>query len=752
MNIKDISIKIATYCVMILSAIALAFALFGLQYHKLDYILLSFAVVTIFFSSILQIQLPRTKLHFTISDALIFVAILFYGVEIAVILTCLESLYCSLSFHFKGINIKPKTIILNVSISVLGTFLTSQAVSFVSPDFHLGIQQSTITEITITEITMLLVLMTIVQFVTSSGLMSLYDSQRTNRTFLASLKDLYFSCLAMYVAGAVFAGIIIFAISQFNFILILAAIVVGSIVYLTYRNYVEDVKKTSTKAENAERDRAEAEKLRAEQAEKHVEELQIHIAEQERISQALRESKERFRHVAFHDALTDLPNRNYFSEEVKFVLEKTKIMPGFRFAVLFLDLDRFKTVNDSLGHAVGDRLILNVGKRLKNAIRKGDMVARFSGDEFAILLNNVKDVEEVERYTELIQKKIAVPITLNGRQVFTTVSIGIVMSEDFYEDSQDLLRDADIAMYSAKEQRKPYLIFDKSMHTQAVSVLQLDTDLRYAVAREEFCVYYQPIIDLNTMKLKGFEALMRWNHPQRGLVAPYEFIPVCEETGLIIPMTLWILRESCMQVKKWQDYSQENRNLMISVNLSGKHFSQPDLIEQIWKILSETDFNPSCLKLEITESAVMENAESAVLLLKQLKEIGIKLSIDDFGTGYSSLSYLNRFPIDTLKVDRSFVTSMSESTENGELVRAIITLSHALGIDVVAEGIETINQLHQLRILNCEYGQGYLFSRPVTPKEATKFVTNNDSWADFAPIERVNLPNIQKVNNANYLN
>jgi diguanylate cyclase (GGDEF)-like protein len=747
MKLKELSIKIATYGVLSLSTFAFVYALYNIQIEKMDYMLLCFAAVTIFFSSILRIQLPKTQFYFTISDAMIFVAIMVYGCEVAIILSLLESLYCSLCLYFTGGKMKPQTVLLNVAVSVSATFLSSQLVHFLYAD-----EGSLISQFSIGKIAPILVGMTIIQFITTASLMSLFVSHSTNRPLSQSWRTVYSSCFMMYMTGAIFAGLIAFAINQFDFILILTAIAFVSIVYLTYRGYLNSVAANTKKAENAETARAESEKLRAEQAEQHVKELEVHIAEQERISASLRESKEKFRHVAFHDSLTDLPNRNYFLEEVKYVLEKTKIMPGNKFAVLFLDIDRFKTVNDSLGHAIGDRLILNVGKRLKSAIRKGDMVARFSGDEFAILLSDIGDSRDVEKYAELIQKRIAVPITLNGRQVFTSVSIGIALSNDSYKEAQDVLRDADIAMYQAKSEKKPYVIFDKSMHTETVSVLQLDTDLRYAVAREEFCVHYQPIIDLETMKLKGFEALMRWNHPQRGLVPPYEFIPACEETGLIIPMTLWILREACLQTKRWQDYSQETRNLMISVNLSGKHFSQPDLIEQIWKILSETDFNPGCLKLEITESAVMENAEEAVLLLKQLKEIGIQLSIDDFGTGYSSLSYLNRFPIDTLKVDRSFVTSMSESSENGELVRAIITLSHALGIEVVAEGIETVNQLHQLRILNCEFGQGYLFSRPVPTKEAELLVRNPAAWVDFAPAEKMKIPEAPTTNTSNYVN
>jgi diguanylate cyclase (GGDEF)-like protein len=707
-----------------LAVVIHAFSVFPIE--KLDMKLGLFAIVIVFFSSKLQIQLPRTKLHFSASDALLFVSILMYGYEVTLIIAFFDCLFGSLLLYLDktGVKIKLSTFALNISIGTLAMFSTGYAVNLIYPNITEDAVNSTLS----TLVGMLFV-MTFVQFITTSVLVSAVYAAKNNKDIWSVWKGYYFNCLVMYIACAGFAGLIMKAITQIDFILLLITIAVASIVYMTYKNYIDDIKNTAAKAEESERERAEAEKLRAEQAEKHIEELEHYISEQERISQALRESKEKFRHSAFHDSLTDLPNRNYFSQEVKFMLEKTKIMYGFNFAVLFLDMNRFKTVNDSLGHSMGDRLIINVAKRLKSIVRKGDMVARFSGDEFAILLNSIKDQEEVSRYAEMIQKKIATPFTINGKQIFTSVSIGIALGNTNYEDSQDILRDADIAMYRSKEKGDSFMFFDPTMHSQTVKLLQLETDLRYAIAREEFCVYYQPIVDLNTMKIKGFEALMRWNHPERGLVAPYEFIPICEDTGMIVPMTIWILKKACLQVKEWQKSKVENRNLIISVNLSGKHFSQVDLVEQIWKVLTETDFNPQHLKLEITESAVMENAESAISVLKELKELGIQLSIDDFGTGYSSLSYLHRFPIDTLKIDRSFVNSMTEGAENGEFVQTIMTLAHTLGLAVIAEGIETINQLHQLRVLDCEYGQGYLFSRPV-PKE------DIDKLLEFNPVKK----------------
>jgi diguanylate cyclase (GGDEF)-like protein len=721
--IKIMSIVSSAACVAVICR-----ALYTFPIEKIETNLIVFSVVAVFFSNKLQIQLPRTKLSISISEAMLFVAILIYGFEVAVVIAFLDGIGGAFLPYIteRKLTNKLSTSVINISIGTVTVFFTSLITNLIFVDIANNFADADIQKMVI-----VLSAMTIVQFLISSILVSIVYSLKSETNIFSVWKSCYFNCLAIYIVSAVVAGLIVKAITQIDFVLFFAAIGVVSVFFMTYKYYIEDVRETAAKAESSEREKAEVERERAEQAEKHIEELEHYIAEQSRISQALRESKERFRHSAFHDPLTDLPNRSYFSQEVKFMLEKTKIMYGFNFAILFLDMNRFKNVNDSLGHSMGDRLIINVAKRLKTILRKGDMVSRFSGDEFAILLNNVKDNEEVCRYAEMIQKRIATPFTINGKQIFTSVSIGIVVGNSNYEDSQDLLRDADIAMYKAKEKGDPFMLFDPTMHSQTVKLLQLETDLRYAIAREEFCVYYQPIIDLQTMKIKGFEALMRWNHPERGLVAPYEFIPICEDTGMIIPMTIWILKTSCMQVKEWQNANPINKDLIISVNLSGKHFSHQNLVEQIWTVLTETDFNPQHLKLEITESAVMENAENAISVLKELKELGIQLSIDDFGTGYSSLSYLHKFPIDTLKIDRSFVNSMTEGAENGEFVQTIMTLAHTLGLAVIAEGIETINQFHQLRILDCEYGQGFLFSRPVPKEDIDKLLDNQGVWDSF---------------------
>ncbi len=712
-------------CVLSLIAIiGFSFSISNLPKENFNAQFFVLAFVTIFFSSYIRIQLPRTKIHLSFSEVVVIYILLTHGSGGAVIIAACEALITSYNLRRKGITIKNKTVLFNFLTGSNSIFLTALVINAFF--FQSAI---TVTEKLTGEFIIILLTTGVILFLCNSIFVSIFSALKTEkaaRTFWELWFNYCVNALVIYIASALLAGLAVKAQDQVNTPLFLLAVAVSGVVYFTYRRYVDDVRVTSAKAEEAERERAE-------QAEKHVGELQHYILEQDRISVALRESKEKFRHAAFHDKLTDLPNRNLFVETLHFALEKSRHKSGFKFAVLFLDINRFKTINDSLGHSIGDKLILNVAKRLVTSVRENDLVARFGGDEFAFILNNISNIQDAINFAERIKDKISSPFTLNGRQVFVSFSIGIAMGGSEYEAAEDVLRDADIAMYHAKETKQDYVVFDHNMHARAVTLLQLETDLRVALEREELTMFYQPIINIHSMKLFGFESLVRWNHPQRGLVPPGEFIPVSEDTGLIIPMTLWILRTSCLQMVEWQNSSPDNKNLVISVNISGKHFAEKNLVEQIKKILVETKINPACLKLELTESAVMENAENVIEMLSQIRSLGIKLSIDDFGTGYSSLSYLHRFPINTLKVDRSFVSTMADGTENGEIVRTVIALAKTLKLDVIAEGIETIHQLHQLRILGCEYGQGYLFSRPVSAADAGKIVTDQLRWENIIP-------------------
>ncbi|MEP0855871.1 EAL domain-containing protein [Trichocoleus sp. DQ-U1] len=471
-------------------------------------------------------------------------------------------------------------------------------------------------------------------------------------------------------------------------------------------------------------------KERTSQLERTNQELNEEILERKRIQSQLLD-------MALHDPLTGLPNRAVFMERLENALSRTKQEADYQFAVLFLDCDRFKVVNDSLGHLVGDELLIAFAKRVQKALARRlepclsiiNTLTRLGGDEFAIIVEQINDACTATVVADRILQELMYPFQLSRHEVFMSASIGIALGNNNYEQPEYLLRDADTAMYHAKTCGKArYHVFDPAMHQEAIQLLQLETDLRKAINQQEFQVYYQPIVTLNTGKLAGFEALVRWNHPHRGFISPLDFIPIAEETGLITQIDTWVMREACQQLKIWQQQKLTQEPLTISVNLSGRQFSQSNLIEQIDEIFKKTQLSPQSLKLEITESVLINNSQSAMAIIQELKKRQIQLSLDDFGTGYSSLSYLHCFPINTLKIDKSFVNRMESSQENIGLVPAIMRMAHTMGINVIAEGIETSGQLAQLRALNCDFGQGYLFSKPVESKLASELIEADPQW------------------------
>ncbi|OKH53807.1 GGDEF domain-containing response regulator [Calothrix sp. HK-06] len=463
-------------------------------------------------------------------------------------------------------------------------------------------------------------------------------------------------------------------------------------------------------------------KKRTQELEQAMQQLQVEI-------HSRRELQGKLLDIALHDSLTGLPNRVLFIRQLERALKHAKQDTNYQFAVLFLDCDRFKVINDSLGHFVGDELLIAIARRIQGLLSPFDTLARFGGDEFAILLENITCLNMATDVAEAVLKKLSLAFKLSRYEVFMNASIGISWGNSNYEKAEYLLRDADTAMYRAKSSgRAQYHVFDPDMHFKAIQILELENDLRRAVEREEFLIYYQPIISLATGKIAGFEALVRWQHPTKGMIPPTEFIPAAEEIGLIYTLNIWIFKTALKQLKVWQKHSAFLENITININLSARLFSYPDFGAVVDKIIAETQVNPSYVELEITESVIMENNDIVRGILQQLKQKKFKLVIDDFGTGYSSLSYLHSFPLNALKIDKSFVKRMQDNQENMGLVPAMIGISHSMGMLTIAEGVETQEQLAQLRTLNCDLAQGFLFSQPLKQELVLDFIASNPQW------------------------
>ena len=709
------------WLVVAIGGTLLVYSAHNLRYQPLDFRFLLLFLLTIAISSRIAIKVPRVNTTITVADTFVFLTFLLYGPEAAVVVAAADGLSSGLHLSRRWI-----TILFNAGANASAVFTTGAIAHLLfGAGLSIGSLPYSITLV-------ILCLIAVTQYLVHTWLVAICLGLKTDRPLWQTWSKHYLWSSLTYFIGAFLAGGIVKLENTISFYVVLAPLPIISIIYFTYEKYLEDIRATAAQAERAERERAEAEharaeaeRLRAEQAERHVEELNRYVEKLEGAGKELQESREHFRHAAFHDALTGLPNRSLFIEHLKLVLGRAHQNDDYRFCVLFLDLDRFKNINDSLGHPCGDELLMLVARRLETCVRQTDVVARFGGDEFAILLDALQDPSDSMYVAEKVLQTISAPFKLTNHEAITTASIGVALASPNYKEAEDMIRDADTAMYRAKDGGKArYELFDTAMHTRAVTLLRLETDLRRAIDNDELCVYYQPIVSVGNGELHGFEALVRWQHPERGVVSPSDFIWLAEETGLILPLGLNVLREACRQLHKWQQRSFSDKDLIISVNLSGKQLTQPDLIERIEEVLQECQLKPWHLKLEVTESVVMENPELAAVTLGKLRSLGVRLSIDDFGTGYSSLSYLNRFPLDILKIDRSFISAMGQKDENLQIVKTIVTLAGNLGLQVIAEGVENDEQLNQLRLLKCQYAQGYLFAEPMDAAQADIFILN----------------------------
>lgn len=467
---------------------------------------------------------------------------------------------------------------------------------------------------------------------------------------------------------------------------------------------------------------------------KEDDEYVIRMAGSQADIHARKQAEEKLLYDAFYDSLTNLPNRALFMDRLQNAVERAKRRLDYIFAVLFLDLDRFKDVNDSLGHGSGDELLVIIADKLKSGRRSMDTVARHGGDEFVVLIEDINDISDASRVANQIINDMAKPIMFKDQKVFISTSIGIVISTPDYKSPDDVLRDADIAMYSAKANgRNRFEIFDPAMRESIIRRLALETELRHALENQELRVHYQPIVSLDDGHLVGFEALVRWQHPVHGLLSPIEFIPLAEDTGMITLLDRWVLRQACNQMQAWEEQIKIEPPLSLSVNISPKHFNQPDLVVEVDQILKETGLDPQRLKLEITESTLISNIESTNEVFANLQSLGVQIQIDDFGVGYSSLSYLSSFPIDALKIDQSFVGSMMEDKNRMNIIQAIVQLTQRLGVGVIAEGLETQGQLDHLLSLGCKYGQGYLVSLPLDTESIQVLLEEISDWGKILP-------------------
>ena len=717
--------KIATFLkstFIVLGCLCFTFAVLNLDFNIVGWQFIGLFIFTLTIGTRLTLTMPHAKFGISFSDAAIFLSFLIFGGETAIVLASLETILSCSFLEKRGLKFKKATIALNFGLTAVSTTITYLALKVITSALGI-ISFSDNTSHLITALGVL----AIFQFLTTTTFAALYYSLSSEQSIWEAWKQRGMSSSMAQIAGACLAGITFKLFTSADFIATIVASVIVVITYLNYRQILGEINEKILQTEKAERDKAEAERLRAEEAEANFAKLSILFDEQEKISQDLQQSKDDLEKTAYFDALTQIPNRVYLIERLELLIDM-RIDIAHKYFVLFIDLHRFKNINDSLGHPVGDEVLALVAKRLKTILRQEDTIARLGGDEFAVILNDLSSVSEAENFARRIHKKLSQPFSINGHKIYTSLHIGVSPLETDHLKPEEVLRDADIAMHHAKLQNLPVGVFNKSLRNHFLETINLEADLRFAVKRNELILHYQPIISLTTGELTGFEALVRWQHPTRGFISPMQFIPIAEDSGLIIQMTRWILREASSQIAEWQKISSSYQNLKVSVNISGKHLAVEDLPDLVKRAVNSAGIEPSTLTLEITESSAMENAEHTISILSKTRKLGVTLSIDDFGTGYSSLSYLHRLPFDSLKIDRSFVMEADKHTENQQILQTIMSLANNLNLKVIAEGIETEEQLRLLQNLKCDFGQGYLFSKPLPKDEVENLLYKKTDW------------------------
>ena len=671
----------------------------------------------------MTLSLPRSKFAISFADALIFLTFLMYGGPAAIVLAAVEMLASCLYLRSKGFPFSPQMIPANVSINAIYTsctFLIWQSLpTLTSIHFDSTKTASLITELGILALS---------QFLISSVLAATFHSLKDGSPFWSTWKQDCFSSSMTQIVGAGLAGLIFKLINYGDIVTSAIAFVALAAAYLNYRQSIGEINDAIAQVESAEREKAEAERARRVEAEGHADELGVALEKEEMANEALRKSEKAFQHAALHDSLTGLANRKNLWGVLSNLITEYKEDPSTAFQVLFIDIRSFKNINDSLGHSIGDKVLTIASKRFVRMLGPNDVVARIGGDEFAIVLRNLATAGKAQKVARRIHQNITQPFALSGNNISIDVNIGIAPCDAEYNTPEEILRDADIAMHYAKEKGNGFAVFTKELRHRFLEQIRFEMDLRHALERNELSMHYQPIVSISDGKLIGFEALLRWQHSEFGNIPPNKFIPVAESSGLIQPITVWILRETTRQLAEWQKIGPEYHDMMVSVNISGKHLGTDDIIDDVENALADSGIRPETLKLEMTESTAMENAEYTINLLNRLKQIGVQLSIDDFGTGFSSLSYLQRLPFDTLKIDRSFVYAVGENGENSEILQTIISLAKNLKMRVIAEGIETHSQLAVLQNLGCDYGQGYLLAKPKSKDDTEKLLYQRPRW------------------------